>query len=189
MTTPPPPPGSGGNQPYDPTGPTPYPGDGTSSAGTGGSSSTGSTPSGTPSSTPSTPAGGSPYPSAGAPTSGTSSYPGAPTSGPAPYGNAPTPNQYGAPQAGSNTSKTLGIVSIVTGVIGLCCCGWFIFQIAAVVTGFIGMKKAKEEGQPDTLPKIGMILGIVGIALAVLYWILVATGTIDLNYWADVQNS
>ena len=168
MTTPPPPPGSGGNQPYDPTGSSPYPGSG------------GSTPSGQPTgpsaSTPS-------YPS-----SGQSSYPGGQAAGgPSSYpGPAPAPGQYGAPQGGSDSTKMLSLVSMGTGIAGivLCCCwGLPIFSIIALITGYIAKNQTKDNPRPDlkTFITVGLVTGAIGVLISIVYWILVATGVIDLN--------
>ena len=186
MTTPPPPPGSGGNQPYDPTGSSPYPGSG------------GSTPSGQPTgpSSPSTPSSSTPsgspsYPSSGQssyPDAGQSSYPGGPAAGgPSSYpGPAPAPGQYGAPQGGSDSTKMLSLVSMGTGIAGIviCCCwGLPIFSIIALVTGYIAKNQTKANPRPDlkTFITVGLVTGAIGVLIAILYWILVATGVIDLN--------
>ena len=55
-----------------------------------------------------------------------------------------------------------------------------------MVLGFLGRKKAAEEGQKDQLPKIGLILGVVGIIAGIINWILVATGVIDVNMYSNV---
>lgn len=183
MSMPPPPPGSGGNQPYDPTGENPYP------AGGGSTPPGPPSPSGTSGPGASGPSGAGPYGG----TSGSSPYggpQGGPPAGPGGYGQAPPPNQqYGAPQGGNDKAKTMGIISIVTGVLGLCCCGWFIFGIAAAVLGFLGKKEAAKTGGDPKLANIGFILGIVGVVLGILYWILVATGVIDINAYTEFNQS
>ncbi|MGH7484991.1 MAG: hypothetical protein ACREMY_05195 [bacterium] len=58
-----------------------------------------------------------------------------------------------APQ--SKTPMILGVVGII---------GWFLCGVGAigsVVAGAIGQRKAREFGQPDLLPKIAWIGGIV----------------------------
>ncbi|WP_191564727.1 DUF4190 domain-containing protein [Janibacter melonis] len=171
MTTPPPPPGSGGNQPYDPTGSSPYPSGSGSTPGLGSTPGSGSTP----------PPSGSSYPSAPGASYG-SSGPGAPQGNP--YGSAP--NQYGAPKSGSDSTKILALVSMGFGIVGvvLCCC-WAlpIFPIVALVTGFIARNQTKTHPRPDlkTFITVGLATGALGLVIAVLYWILVAAGVIDLN--------
>ena len=156
MSTPPPPPGSGGNQPYDPTG-------------------QGSTP-GQP------PAYGSEQPPAYGQGQGQGQQYGSgmPPQAPPPGGGLPQ-------QGGSNNGQILSIISVVTGVLGLCCCTWFIFSIAAVVLGFFGMKEYDKTGQKKTLAQVGIGLGIAGIVIGIIYWILIATGVVDssFDYYSD----
>lgn len=156
MTTPPPPPGSGGNQPYDPTGSNPYP----SSGGTG----------------------STPPPPPGAP--GAPGY-GSPTGGMPPQ--APPPGGGYLQQGQSNNGKIMSIISIVTGVIGLCCCSWFIFSIAAVVLGYLGGKEFDKTGEKKTLAQVGLGLGVLGIVLGIIVWILTATGVFDANFYSDLS--
>lgn len=98
---------------------------------------------------------------------------------PGPYG-APTPTPAGGPTASG--SKTMGIASIVTGVLGLICCPG-LFSVAAIITGYL----AKKDSNPENakLGKIGLILGIVGLVLAILWGILAATGVIDTSFSAS----
>ncbi|HBO53650.1 DUF4190 domain-containing protein [Janibacter terrae] len=167
MTTPPPPPGSGGNQPYDPTGSNPYP----SSEGSG-STPSGSTPAGSfPGATPPPPPGA---PSYGSPSGGM------PPQAPPPGGGFPQQGQ-------SNNGKIMSIISIVTGVIGLCCCSWFVFSIAAVVLGYLGGKEFDKTGEKKTLAQVGLGLGVLGIVLGIIVWILTATGVIDANFYSDLS--
>lgn len=161
MTTPPPPPGSGGNQPYDPSSSNPYP-----SAGQGSSPADPPSPSGPP------------------------SYGSAPGGGMPPQ--APPPAPGGAPRSGSDSDKTLALVSMVTGIIGvLCCFCWSIpvFSIAALITGYIAKNNTKTNPRPDlkTYILVGLITGAIGIVIAVLYWILVAAGVIDINAYSDLS--
>ena len=184
MTTPPPPPGSGGNQPYDPTGSSPYP---------GGQPAPGSQPDGP--AVPQPPAGSAPsgppaYPTGG-PSQGPSSYPGGPSAGgPSSYPGAapaPGPGAYGQqPPRGSDSTKVLSLVSMGTGIAGvvLCCCwGLPMFSIIALITGYLAKNQTKGNPRPDlkTFIMTGLITGAIGILIAVVYWVLVATGVIDLN--------
>lgn len=108
------------------------------------------------------------------------------------YDQPPPPPQYGAPQPygyGSQPPKNsvMAISALVLGIIGVIPCFWgcFVFSGAGVVLGKLGQKEIREsqgakkgEGQA----KWGFILGIVGLVLGVLYWILFATGAIDVSY-------
>ena len=107
----------------------------------------------------------------------------------------PPPPQYGAPQPpyGAMPPKRSGmaIASLVLGILAVLPCFWgcFIFGILGVVFGFVGKKDVREsEGAKSGagLAQWGLILGAVGIAFGVIYWILVATGVIDVSYTSDV---
>ncbi len=69
---------------------------------------------------------------------------------------APVPDVVNNPQ-GRQTEPTdiLGIISIVMAFAGM--------QIVGIILGVIGMKKAKQEGYPVTLSKVGLILNIAFI--------------------------
>ncbi|WP_157074484.1 hypothetical protein [Janibacter corallicola] len=104
-----------------------------------------------------------------------------------PYGSAPPPQPPygGAPQGtgSNNNGKIMGIISTVVGVLGLCCCTWFIFSIGAIVLGFFGKRESEKVGDSTgrLLSIIGMVAGVIGIIIGIIYWILVATGVIDLD--------
>ena len=101
------------------------------------------------------------------------------------YGQAPPPpppgGGYGAPGGYGQPQSTspLAIISLVTGIIGILCCNYFVLSIAAIVTGYIGRKQIRESGgaqKGDGLAKAGFILGIVGVVLGIIIWILYAVG-------------
>ncbi len=102
------------------------------------------------------------------------------------YGQAPPPppppgGGYGAPggYAQPQSTSPLAIISLVTGIIGILCCNYFVLSIAAIVTGVIGRKQiAASSGaqKGDGMAKAGLILGIVGIVLGIIIWILYAVG-------------
>jgi len=107
------------------------------------------------------------------------------------YSDPPPPPQYGAPvpPAGGMPPKRSGlaVAGLVLGIVGVIPCFWgcFIFSILGVVFGQLGKKDIRESGGAKTgepLAKWGFILGIVGIALGVIYWILVGTDVININY-------
>jgi hypothetical protein len=106
------------------------------------------------------------------------------------YSEPPPPPQYGAPQppyGGGQPAKTSGmaIASLVLGIVGILACGCFIFSILAVVFGRIGQNNIRQSGGAQTgegLAKWGFILGVVGIVLGIIYWIIVAaTGNFEVN--------
>jgi len=81
----------------------------------------------------------------------------------------------------------MAVASLVLGIIGVIPCFWgcFIFSILAVVFGQLGKKDIRESAGAKTgegAAKWGFILGLVGIALGVVYYILVATDVINFSY-------
>ncbi len=74
----------------------------------------------------------------------------------------------------SGQNKTLPIVSLVLGIISLCCYVSPITGLAAVITGFMGMKNANN--MPDVyggkgLAIAGMILGGLLLVIGIVYWV------------------
>ncbi|MDQ3178983.1 MAG: DUF4190 domain-containing protein, partial [Acidobacteriota bacterium] len=59
--------------------------------------------------------------------------------------------------AGSGQNQTLAIVSLVLGILSIPCCGFILFGIAALVTGF--MAKSKAEKNPNEYGGRGLALG------------------------------
>ena len=106
---------------------------------------------------------------------------GQPPAYPAPPPGAP--GGYGPP-AGPQRRSPLAIVAMVTGIIAVLPCCWSlpVFGIAAVVTGFIGKKQIDQsQGQiPGRgMALSGIVLGVIAIVIAVVYWILFAAGVFD----------
>jgi hypothetical protein len=97
----------------------------------------------------------------------------------------PPPPQYGAPMPGAprGTNKK-AIWSLVLGIIGVICCG--IGIIPGGVAIFLG-RSAKTEiatsGESGSgMATAGFILGIVAVVLSIIYYILLAVGSIDYNF-------
>jgi hypothetical protein len=87
---------------------------------------------------------------------------------------ANTPFQPPASDVGQN--QTLAIISLVSGILSLLCCAWFLPGIAAVVLGF--MAKSKAEQNPNEYGGRGLALGgiitggisvVLGIIVMILY--------------------
>jgi hypothetical protein len=104
------------------------------------------------------------------------------------YSEPPPPPQYGAPvpQPGGMPPKTSGmaIASLVLGIIGLIACGCLVLSILAIIFGQLGKKDIRESGGAKTgggLAQWGFILGIIGVALGVVYWIVVIASGGELN--------
>ena len=96
-------------------------------------------------------------------------YPPPPPGAPPQYGAAP---QYGAPASPPGSSKAT--TSLVTGIIGILCCG--LLGIVAIVTGKQATAEAAAVGyaQPGNA-KAGIVLGWIAIGLMIvglLVWIL-----------------
>jgi Domain of unknown function (DUF4190) len=93
-------------------------------------------------------------------------------------GQVPPPPQAGRgpPPPAQTGQPPLSIISLVTGILGLltfwCCIGWPA-SIAAVVTGILGRKQAPERGASPTMATIGLVLGIIGIVLAIGWTVIV----------------
>ncbi|WP_285115773.1 hypothetical protein [Leifsonia sp. fls2-241-R2A-40a] len=97
-----------------------------------------------------------------------------------PYGGQPAYGQpapgyaqpYGQPAA---KSPILSILSLVGGIVGIVInLAWgigFLFGVAAIVLGFIGRNK---EPHARGFWLTGIILGFVSIAIAIIYWIILA---------------
>jgi len=101
------------------------------------------------------------------------------------YGQQPP--SYGMPTPGAGAGKTppMAIVSLIAGILGIPCCGCFVFGIVAAVTGYLAKKEiAESQGTKGgaNLAQWGFILGLVGIGLGVLVTILRLTGVIDTSY-------
>lgn len=85
----------------------------------------------------------------------------------APQGGYAQP-AYGAPAYGAPApSKTLSIIAMIAGIVGLVSFGWFaLASIAALILGYMGRKR---EGAPARgFWLTGIITGWVGVGLTVL---------------------
>lgn len=81
--------------------------------------------------------------------------------------SAPLPVPPPPPAAGGQ-SKTLAIVSMVTGLLSFLCCAWFIVGLAAVIMGFIAKSKAKKDPATyggEGMALVGIIAGFVSMLL------------------------
>jgi len=98
-----------------------------------------------------------------------------------PYGGVPQPVQ----------TSPLAIVSLVLGILGVFpCCSVLVFGIGATITGYLAKKDiAQSNGlkKGAGMAQAGFILGIVGIVLGVLIWVLNLTGAIDSTFTTNVN--
>jgi len=127
-------------------------------------------------------------PDHGQPSYGQSPYGQAPSYGPAPSYQPQGPGHPGD-YAGPPKTSPLAIVSLVLGVVGFVFCTWFVLSLGAVVTGFIARRQINAS--QGTLKGAGMamsglVLGVVSIVVALLIWVLILSGTIDM---ADLQTT
>ncbi len=81
----------------------------------------------------------------------------------------------------TDPGKVFGIIALICGIVAVlvclgctCVCGCLgslpgiLCGVAAIVLGVIGMNKSKAAGYKNTLGVVGMILGIVGLAVFLL---------------------
>lgn len=92
----------------------------------------------------------------------------------APYQAPPLPQAqyYNYTAQPKNESKTYGILSIVFGVCGCCCCG--LPSIVGVILGIIGVKKNKDD-----------VLSIVGLVISALLTAYLLYSVIDFAVHYD----
>jgi len=81
---------------------------------------------------------------------------------------------------GQADKSSLPVVSIVLGILSLVCLG-FLAGIPAIITGFMGRKKAKITGQGAGMSLAGIITGAIGtvlslIGLVIAFFVIVAGG-------------
>lgn len=95
---------------------------------------------------------------------------GTPPPPPLPPGPAPVP-MYGQPVV---KKTALPLVSFIFGLLAFCIP--FIGGLIAVVTGFMGRKKAKALGQKAGLATAGIILGFIGLIMSLVSVIVLAAG-------------
>jgi len=94
---------------------------------------------------------------------------------------------YGGQQGGGQPAQTsvMAIISLVTGILGVVCCGSLIFSIAAIILGFLA-KKETDSGQKTGggMALAGLILGGVGVVLSII-WIILWITTGSFNVYSD----
>ena len=97
-----------------------------------------------------------------------------------PYGTRRT-TRIGWAHRRETNGQAIG--ALVAGIVGvpLCFCG--IPSIIAIVLGFLAMSETKRTGQDGHgMALAGVIIGVIGLALAVLTWIASAAGHTDSSY-------
>lgn len=107
-------------------------------------------------------------------------YPPPPPEGgePSQWGQQPPPGYGYQPGYGGQPPKAspFAITSLVLGIFGVFpCCTLLIFGIGAIVFGVLAKKEIAESQGARTgaaMAQWGFILGIIGVVLGVLVWIL-----------------
>jgi hypothetical protein len=92
---------------------------------------------------------------------------------------ANTPFQPPVVTGSGGQNQTLAIVSLVLGILSLPCCGWYIFGIGALITGFIA--KGKADNDPGNyggrgMALAGIIMGAISLVLGIIVTILYILG-------------
>ena len=87
-----------------------------------------------------------------------------------------TPFQTPPAGATAGQNKTLPIISLVFGILSLCCYVSPVTGIAALITGFMGLKNIKRDpsqfgGKP--LAIVGMVLGSLFLVIGLAYWVFI----------------
>lgn len=109
----------------------------------------------------------------------------------------PPPPQYGAPPPGYGAqppkNSVMAIIGLVLSIIGVIPCFWgcLIFSVGGAILGFLGKKEVRESNgmkKGENLGQWAFILGLVGIALGILYWILVGADVINFSYDSSFDN-
>ena len=83
-----------------------------------------------------------------------------------------------------NAGQSMGIAALVLGIVAVIaafipCFGLIaiLFGVLAIIFGAVGLSQAKKENASLTMPRSGLILGIVATGF-VLIWMLVIVGSI-----------
>jgi hypothetical protein len=95
------------------------------------------------------------------------------------YGAPPPPGGYGVP-AGTNSKA---IWSLVLGILGLLCCGFFT-GIPALILGKMAQNEIDASGRVQGgrgMATAGFVLGIIACVWGVISIILFATGSLHFN--------
>ncbi len=93
---------------------------------------------------------------------------------------ASTPFQPAAPMtAAAGQNKTLAIISLVTGILGVTiCCGGLLPSVAAIITGVMARSKASQnpsEFGGSGMAMAGIITGAIGLlggVVVLIFWLL-----------------
>jgi hypothetical protein len=108
---------------------------------------------------------------------------GQPPYGQQPYGQQPMGYQpYGMPPtAAPQGTNGLSIASFVLSMVNIIPCFWFfpLPAVLGVVFGFISRNQIKNNpgAKGKGLATAGLIIGVIFVAVSVIIWVVIATGT------------
>lgn len=94
----------------------------------------------------------------------------------APVSGSPAMSAPPAAGTGTKVNQTLPIVSLVCGILSVCCWISPLTGLIAIITGFLGMKNAKNDPMHyggKTLAMVGLILGALFFLIGLAYWVFV----------------
>lgn len=98
----------------------------------------------------------------------------------------------------STAGQGMGIAALVLGILAVIssfipCFGLFaiLFGVLAIIFGTVGLSQAKKGGAPVTMPKAGLILGIVATAFVIIWMVVVvgAFGAAAFSAADEIKNS
>lgn len=95
---------------------------------------------------------------------------------PSPVQSSPAMSSPPPAAKGGKLNQTLPIVSLVFGILSLCCWISPLTGIIALITGFLGMKNVNNNPAQyggKTLAIVGMILGGIFFLIGLAYWVFV----------------
>lgn len=91
---------------------------------------------------------------------------------------------YSPPAVIASQDQTLPIISLILGVLSfvtICCYGWIPFGIAAIVTGFLGMRNVDQNPQKyggKGMAIGGLVLGAIGLLSGLIFIFFAIIGNI-----------
>lgn len=98
------------------------------------------------------------------------------------YTEPPPPPQQPYGGAAPQSTNKKAIWSLVLGILGIVCCGFFT-GIPALILGNNAKKEiAAGQGTGSGMATAGVVLGWISIAFGVIYLILALTGNFYVNF-------
>ena len=101
---------------------------------------------------------------------------------PPPPGMPPVP-----PMGGQSQTNGLAVTAMILGIVSICF--GYLAGIPAVIFGFLGKKKAAETGVGSGQAITGIVLGFIGIAIGVIWTVILIAGSFATNSAVDDINN